>query len=207
MAVEDEEFLSSVITTIPPLGTTNETSIGHSGVPNQIHASANQAIIDVSASEVSFDENSIFESSHLNFPEMTKYGIHLIQMATSQVGFIEGTSRYISGKQIGIADNRSFQITVTQENTTQVSSSQIGSNQIDITQISPSQVNISQNHTIKVEFPSIFGAAKSIQSIISQFDASKVTFPTSIPLQQFVSSNFPDHYLPLELALFTYKCD
>jgi len=44
MAAKDEEFLSSVITTIPPLGAANDSSTGHSGVPNQIHASANQAV-------------------------------------------------------------------------------------------------------------------------------------------------------------------
>ena len=66
----DEKYLSPVITTIPPLRTANETSTRHSGVPNQIHASTNQAIIDMRAREVSFDENSIIESSHLNFPEI-----------------------------------------------------------------------------------------------------------------------------------------
>ncbi|MEH2382339.1 MAG: hypothetical protein V7K27_26215 [Nostoc sp.] len=35
---------------------------------------------------------------------------------------------------------------------------------------------------------------------MSQFDSSKVTFPISIPLQQFFSSNFPDHYLPPALT-------
>ena len=75
MAAKDEEFVSSVITTIPPLRSANNSSTGQSGVPNQIHTSANQAVIGMSTSEISFDENSIFETSHLNFPEMTKYGI------------------------------------------------------------------------------------------------------------------------------------
>ncbi|MEO1378360.1 MAG: hypothetical protein AAFW70_29645 [Cyanobacteria bacterium J06635_10] len=35
---------------------------------------------------------------------------------------------------------------------------------------------------------------------MNQFDSSEVSFPISIPLQQLLSSNFPDHYLSYTLT-------
>jgi hypothetical protein len=204
MVAIDEELCSSRITTIPPLGTFYDNPTGHGSAPDQIPATTDKATFGAGTLEFSLSKNSTLEISNLSSTEGGTTGIHVVQITSPQIGIVETTPIQVSGGQISVTNNSPNQGTFSQENPPQIGSSQIGSLQIDFMEVSPSQVDISQNHTVEVKFSTIFGATKSVQSIISQFDPSKVTFPISIPLQQFVTSNFPDHYLP-PASTNTYK--
>lgn len=193
MIAIDEELSSSGITTSSPLWITDKDSIGHSGLPNQIHTSTDQPTTGVGTLEIGISEISIFQGMKIGSAKTSTRSIDIVQVSSPQISVDEATPMNIGSTQIGIPNDSFTQTTTTHENSPQIGSSQIGSNQVDLIQESSSQVDISQNNTLKID-STIF----SIPAIsrINQFDSSKVTFPISVPLQQLIVSNLPTSIFP-----------
>ena len=191
MAATDE-ISSSSITTVPPLRPFYDSSFRHRGAPNQIQTSTNQPFIDMSPFEVSLSENSILESANLNFSEDSTAGIHEIQVASSQISFIEATPMQVGSTQISIANNCSCQRTTIQENSTQVGSSQIDSIKQDFAKVSSSQINIAQNNSFEIDSTYL---TKRNEIVTNQLNTSEITLPVIIPNQQFFGSDLPNHNL------------
>lgn len=190
MTATDEELFSSRITTSSPLGTFNNISIGHSGAPNQIHTSTDQTAFSMSAFEISISKNSAVQTPNVGSAKTTTRGINPVQVASSQISVGEASCINGSSTQTGIPNDCFIQNTISQKNSSHVGSSQIGSHQVNLIKIGSSQVDISQNHTVKIDnASSIFGGA----DIFNQLNPSKVTLPSLVSSQQFISSDFPSH--------------
>ena len=186
----NEKYILSGITTISPHWTPDNTSIGHSGIPNQIVASADQTFFGVRSTETSISENSRFQGMKVSSTETSSDRVDIIEVASSQIGVEKVTQRNIGSSQTSIPNNTFIQPTFIQENASQVGSSQIDSDHFNSKQVSSPQVNISQNDSIKVDtIPMFRGAIPRTK----QLNSSEITLPASIPLQQFVVGDFPDH--------------
>jgi hypothetical protein len=194
MIAIDEDNSSSNITNIAPLRTADNNSIGHSGTPNQIITITDQPTTGVGTLEIGISEISMFQGVKIGSAKTSTRSIDIAQVSSPQISVDEATLINIGSTQIGIPNNSFTQTTTTHENPPQIGSSQIGSNQVDLIQESSSQVDISQDNTIKIA--ALSSILRGAEAVLNQFYSSKVTFPVSIPLQQFITSNFPTSFFP-----------
>ena len=190
MADVDDELFSSGITTISPLGSFNNSVIGHGSTPNQIHASTDPTFFGMSFPEISLSEDSIFQSMKIGSAKTSSSGIDFIQVASPQISFDEAASMNVGSTQTSIPNDSFTQTATTHEDSSQISSSQISPNHHDFMQMSSPQVDIPQNNPIEVDTVSVLGGAPSR---IEQLDSSEITLPRSISLQQFMIEDFPSH--------------
>jgi large repetitive protein len=193
MAAVDEELFSSRIITIPPLGSFNNSSIGHSSTPNQIVTSTNQMVFSMSPLEIGLSENSTFQSTKIGSTKSSTRGIDVIQVSSPQISVDQATMANVGSTQISIPNDSFTQTTTIQKNSSQIGSSQIGSDHHNFIQVSSPQVDIPQNHTIEVDTVSVL---RGVESRIDQFDSSKVALPIGVPLQQFVIGDLPNSIFP-----------
>jgi hypothetical protein len=182
--------LSSGLPTAPLLanneivgGTNLNTSISHSGVPEKSIGSIYGSTIDNHSTQISIFQISPFQNStsQISFDQGSTS-----QVSISQIGIFQNTVSENSTSQVGSTQNRVSQRSVSQIGTEAVGSTQIRTSQVDTKEISPSQINSPQIVTEQFN-PFIFTTTRV------QINPSKVSLPSSVPSQQFISSDFPSH--------------
>ncbi|MGB3639369.1 MAG: DNA/RNA non-specific endonuclease, partial [Rivularia sp. (in: cyanobacteria)] len=157
------------------------------------------------STDTSIRHNSVTEYSPLE----PRFFINLCstQVASGEVDCAHTSSLEMGGNQARITQIGSIQNSVTQVSSRQIDPTEISSIQSNLPKISfpkagIAEIDFIQNH---------FGDNSIIQVNTTQFGSSQfirplnigvteISFPVGIPLQQLVSSNFPDHYLPSSLT-------
>jgi DNA/RNA endonuclease G (NUC1) len=131
--------------------------------------------------------DSVTNESTFQSPQSGSSSIDIFQVDTQHVKTQEISSTQISPTQIS-----STHITpTTSADSTQISSTQISPTQIDSTQVSSTQIDVSQIN------PAQFST--------TQIDSAKVSLPSSVTLEQFLSihNSFPASVYTLNNSAFT----
>jgi hypothetical protein len=160
-----------------------DTSIWHHSFPDQVGTATNHLGSKSGISEVGTIKNTIFKTPiKFGFTENSIAGIDIAQTGSPQIGFPESNLVYGGSKQASISDNGIIKL-----GTIQKSSSHIGSSQISPTEVSTSEYGSTQVDATQVEFNQIdvglFAA--------NQLNTSKITLPSIISNNQFLSSHDP----------------
>jgi DNA/RNA endonuclease G (NUC1) len=195
------EELSSLA--VSKLGTFNDSSIGHSSIPNQITRSTDYAWISTSTLETSKSQVTVLEITETS--KESTISINSSQYSLSKIN-IAATS---------VAEMGTLKINIPQDGSVQTSTMQVGTKQIGSGQVSPSQIDFIQVGSPQTNIPQIgsFQATDTTTTgqIISAFfnhsldlNAVKVTLPSLVSFQQFVGSNSPNSILPAHSSTFSY---
>jgi hypothetical protein len=187
LAATNESLISS-------FGTFNNVSIGQDSSPKE-------SIIEISSitpPTLSISQSSADQSGRMQ--------INLIQNSSIQNRSTQIDSSHISTGKNGFSSNRPIDSSVTQVSPSEISSGQKGagqtsSEQSSTRQVGQTQVDSFQVGSTQVNAPQINITQIGSEILIStQIDPSKITFSSSIPSQQFLSSNLPNHLNTSELT-------
>ena len=156
-------------------------------------------------SQVSHNQNSGFQitTTQNTSGEFGCSKVNSLHIGTSEISFSPIRPIDSGITQVSLGEISFNQVGMGQTSSEQSSPRQIGETtikhfQVSPAKINPSQVSLAQGRT------NLFGITST------QIDPSKITFASSIPLQQFFSSNLPNHdstsnYLTqLQSTLATY---
>ncbi|MDM9385690.1 PKD domain-containing protein [Chlorogloeopsis sp. ULAP01] len=180
------------------VGTFFNSAVGHSSIPNQVEMSLDEHTD--SPLKVSINQNSIFKIPYGSTDENSATRIHLAQIGSSQISPTQSSPTQVGREQISISQNRFYQTSPTQINTEQIGSSQISPTQIDFFKISSPQANTPQVSTFKSSNLTINPISFThFTNNANQLNPIKVTLPSFVTLQQFISSNSPNHNLTSNL--------
>jgi hypothetical protein len=134
-------------------------------------------------------------SSEVNAYEMSLTSIGSSQISSAQVSIIKPAPSYVSFTQIGTNQISLSETSPIHVGSTEISLTQIGTGQTSIietslTQVSTSQVNSSKYGIIKTDPFHISSAqVSSAQINPAQINPTKISFSSSITLQQLLSSH------------------
>jgi large repetitive protein len=199
LAITDEELYSHNTTTpISPLGSFNNSSIGHSGIQNQIvKTTTYRAISDVSPLKIGVIENSLLKNNinHVSSTEISQGSVHIAHDASSKIGVVKRASEQVGSTEVGISNDGVGDMALMHKNSSQIGTSKINSNHTNLLEISSSQVDISQDNSFEVDARVMSGRTERVD----KFNSSEVTFPIVVSNQQFFRSDFPSHDLTPEI--------
>jgi hypothetical protein len=174
---------------IPILGSNYDSSIGHSGIPDQISKTAETGIVNSSTSKISISQNSSLNIIDSSFTKRSISSIDVMQASPGQICFADISPAQVCGMQTSIYDNSLLQISRSKDNTSQIGISQVSTSQTSRFQISSTQIDTSQIKPFKVNESMIW----------DYFNSSKVSFPVIISNYQLLSSHLPSHNLTSDL--------
>jgi large repetitive protein len=208
LTVSIGEELSSV----SKLGTFNDSSIGHSSIPNQITCSTDYAWISTSTLKTSQSQVTVLEMTDtskasitsINSSKASTTSINSYQYSPSQINIVATSVAEIGTLKISIPQDGSVQTSTMQVGTKQIGSGQVSPSQIDFIQVGSPQINIPQIGSFQANDTST-GQTISILSHHSlDLNAVKVTLPILVSFQQFVGSNSPNSILPTHSSTSSY---
>jgi large repetitive protein len=193
LAITDEELYSHNTTTpISPLGSFNNSSIGHSGIQNQIvKTTTYRAISDVSPLKIGVIENSLLKNNinHVSSTEISQGSVHIAHDASSKIGVVKRASEQVGSTEVGISNDGIGDMALMHKNSSQIGTSKINSNHTNLLEISSSQVDISQDNSFEVDARVMSGRTERVDKL----NSSEVALPVVVPNQQFFRSDFPSH--------------
>lgn len=123
-STEPAPLLAETDESISNIGTFFNSSVGHSGVPEEIRLTAKRKLTD-SPFKVSKNQNSIFKKVECSVSKTSTTGIHVIQGSPSEVGTMTSSPSQISREQIGISQNSIGQGSTNQASPEQICTSQV----------------------------------------------------------------------------------
>lgn len=171
-----------------------DSTIGHGSMPNNIEPAAETRPIEIAVSEVSISQISMLKVTNLSTDENSTDCFRLAQVSPSQISSSQSGVIQVGGEQISIPENSFYQTSPTQISTEQIRFSQISPTYIDIFKISSPQANTLQVSTFKTSNQTTNPISFThFADDSQQFNPIKVTLPSFITLQQFISSNSPNH--------------
>jgi hypothetical protein len=138
----------------------------------------------------------VISDTAIRHQSITEQGI--LPVCTTNGGTSQASPTQVRATQIGIIQNgisesRFSNIRPTQISFTQIGTIETGLEQIAITQVSTSQVSTFQNNLIESSFTQINADQSSLaQVFIRQINTSEISLPSSITLQQILSSHNPN---------------
>jgi large repetitive protein len=175
------------------LGSNFNTTIGHDSIPQESSLEKSQVFQSTSSSKISIRQIGKLQNS-------------TAQIGVSQVSIGQYSPFQVGGTQIGEAQISMPQVSSTQVGTLQIDRSQISTpeaspKETGITQVSINQISTIQIGTSQIDSTQVTSSQwNPLRFTHSQIDPSKITFSSSIPSQQFLSSNLPNHLNTSELT-------
>jgi DNA/RNA non-specific endonuclease len=178
----DTESISPVI----QVGSGIDSTITQSGVPDQgVILITGTSGFGISQISINPDRMFTFNTSQISIDQNSPSEVGISQIGTSQISTGQNATIQVGSKQINIFQIGESQPTVYETGSKQIRSTQITTTQFDSKQVSPTQVNSAQ-----IRFTQ-FDPIPVTQGITGwiQIDPSKITFTSSVTLQQLLSSH------------------
>jgi hypothetical protein len=162
-------------------------SIGHSSIPKESIMSINESPFTDNISQISIDQISPIHNgfAQVGTTQISTTQVSTSQVSPSQIAIMHNAKLKNSSSQIGFIQNGVSQGGIPQISSKAIGSTQVGTSQVDAEEIGSSQVDSSQVDTAE---SNPFHTTAKIQ-----INSSKITLPSSVTSQQFISSNFPSH--------------
>jgi Bacterial Ig domain len=134
-----------------------------------------------------------FNTSQIGIDQNSQSEISSSQIGFSQISSSQNSPSHVGTSQISTSQFGEGQPTIPETGSKQIGSTQITAAQFDPKQVSTSQVNPSQiQYSLINPIPSTQFDPTPFHNIARiQIDPSKVTFPSSVTLQQFLNSHDP----------------
>jgi DNA/RNA endonuclease G (NUC1) len=176
------------------VGTFFNSAIGHGSIPSYIKPATKNGLVSIGIPEISLSQISVSKGTNFSPSEISTNRPDMSHISPSQIGTKQMSIIQIGGEQISLSKNCFPQTSPTQIGSEQIGFSQISLTQIDIFKISTPQVNPPQVSTFESSNQTTNSISFShFTDNANQLNSSKVTLPSVVTLQQFISSNSPNH--------------